>query len=154
MTTEIEKTEIFLKAFHAQKPGCTPRSMAEGKTSRGCSSYEEILDELKTARISGPILDLACGDGFLLSLAKNRGWKPEKLFGLDLSEGELALAKKNPNLSDVSLQLGNARALPFPDAHFEAVICHMAFMLMPEVHEIVRELHRVGIRRLVAVKGS
>jgi SAM-dependent methyltransferase len=157
--TEIAKTENFLTAFHAKHPGCTPRAMAQGKTSNGRSSYELIVDELKAPRVLGPILDLACGDGFLLSLIRDGikdGIKDQGLFGIDLSEGELEHAKKNPNLAGVSLQNGNARALPFASAYFEAVTCHMAFMLMPEADQIVQEVQRVlkPSGRFIAIVGA
>jgi SAM-dependent methyltransferase len=87
------------------------------------------------------ILDLACGDGMLLELLAEQGhWR---LAGLDLSDGELAAARRRPALSGALLVQGRAQALPFADESFDACVSHMAFMLMSDVEEVAAEIARV-----------
>jgi ubiquinone/menaquinone biosynthesis C-methylase UbiE len=61
--------------------------------------------------------------------------------GIDMSREELAAAHRR----DPALQLAQARAqaLPFGDASFEHVVCHLAFMLFDEIEAVVAELARV-----------
>lgn len=126
--------------------------MALGRSPAGVSSYGIILEEIKG--INGRILDLACGDGYLLSAMKTSGNDSANLHGVDMSDGELAIARKN--LPDVHIRKGNARALDFPENYFDAVTCHMALMLMPNVHEVVSEIARVlkPGRIFVAITGG
>lgn len=127
------KAEEFLKGFHERFPGCTSDCMATGQTEAGLSSYELLAAEVNSP---GVVLDLACGDGFLLSLLS-----PEsRRIGLDMSEAELALAKQRPGLE---LILGNGREIPLNNASVDYVLCHMAYMLMSGVGPVTAEIHRV-----------
>jgi SAM-dependent methyltransferase len=45
--------------------------------------YERWLDELEKHRSPGSLLDVGCGTGLFLSVARRRGWEP---FGIDDSE--------------------------------------------------------------------
>jgi len=79
-------------------------------------SYERLWAEVKGNRV----LDLACGDHPMpgaigLDLVRERG---------------------------ISVQ-GRAQALPFRDGAFDAVVCHLAFMLFDDIDQVVAELHRV-----------
>lgn len=73
------------------------------------------------AHARGRTLDLACGDRRLGTI------------GLDAARAELAPG-------DVC---GDAHALPFADASFDTVLCHLAFMLFAEPARVVAELARV-----------
>ena len=136
-------SEAFLKKFHRAKPSCTSRNFTMAKNSKGQTSYHSIVETLQAHRSEGPILDLACGDGFLLEKLVDAGWSTSQLFGLDMSEEELRVAKSRPVLSGVDLQLGNARQLPYGSQKFSAVSCHLALMLMPNVAEVILEISRV-----------
>lgn len=70
--SETKRVEDFLKTYHARFPGCTSACVKGARGEDGLSSYE-VLAELVGA--SGTVLDLACGDGFLLSVVKER--KPD-----------------------------------------------------------------------------
>lgn len=85
-------------------------------------SYERLWSRVTGTRI----LDLACGDHPMpgavgLDLVRERG---------------------------VAVQ-GRAQELPFADAAFDAVVCHLAFMLFDDIEQVVRE-----IRRVLAPGGS
>lgn len=87
------------------------------------------------------ILDLACGDGYLLALLA-RKFPKARLIGIDMSPEELAAARERVQ-SAAELQLAHAAALPLEDAYCDAVTCHLALMLMEDAPSIVRELGRV-----------
>lgn len=141
--TETEATEKYLENYHKENPSCTSRTFAFGQSSRSLSSYEEVVEKTLQVKPPGPLLDLACGDGFLLKTFVEKGSRAGDLYGIDLSESELNLARKLPSLHQEQLFLGNARALPFPANFFAAITCHMAFMLMPDAESVVSEIQRV-----------
>jgi len=112
--------EAVLRAFHAAKPGITSRAFARG------GSYQRMATRVPPGRV----LDLACGDGPILDFLGRRA------IGLDLSLDELRLAKG-------SVVQGRAQALPFAERSFDAVTCHLAFMLFDDIDAVVAELARV-----------
>ena len=58
------------------------------------------------------VLDVRTGTGALAAAAASRGTVP---IGIDLAEGMIASARaSNP---DIEFRLGDAEALPFPEAH-------------------------------------
>ncbi|MFI6303249.1 class I SAM-dependent methyltransferase [Amycolatopsis thailandensis] len=135
MTTAAQ--EAFLREFHARHPAATSNMMSHGRAPDGRSSYEILRDH-----VAGQprILDLGCGDGFLLDLLAKAG---HQVAGVDLSSADLALARQRPSLHDAPLITGRAQELPFPDGGFDACVSHMAFMLMPDIDQVAAELARI-----------
>lgn len=163
-----ERRQI-LRAFHAANPGVTARAFGRGGSyGRLAARVIEVLAGMNDVRREAPhanalrvepacanplraatpdaldlgganparaatrcVLDLACGDGVLLAeLAELRA------IGLDVSREELALAKS-------AVVQGRAQALPFADAAFDVIACHLAFMLFDDIEHVVREIGRV-----------
>jgi SAM-dependent methyltransferase len=89
----------------------------------------------------GTILDLACGDGYLLQIFARR-FPEARLIGIDMSPEELASARERLH-ARAELQLANARALPLEDNMCDAVTCHLAFMLMDDAPAVLTEVARV-----------
>jgi len=138
--------ETFFRDFHAQHPSATSRSFSRGRSADGRSSYQLLRDEAAGYR---RVLDLACGDGFLLDLLSSAG---HFATGIDLSAADLAIARK----TSTALVEGRAQQLPFADNAFDACVSHMAFMLMADIEQVAAELARV-LRpggRLSLVLGS
>jgi SAM-dependent methyltransferase len=111
----VVASEAFLRRFHAAHAGITSRVLARG------GSYEQLA-----AKVAGAarVLDLGCGDRVIGTV------------GVDLSREEAALARR-PCVQ------GRAQQLPFADGAFDAVVSHLAFMLMDEPEAVVAELARV-----------
>src|SRR5688572_16465312 len=104
--------------------------MKSGRTDAGVSSYELLSLE---ARSEGTLLDLACGEGYLLFLLENQ-LSQLNLIGLDMSASELRLAKRAVK---AKLLHGNARKIPLSSGSVDQVLSHMALMLMPDVDEVL-----------------
>lgn len=138
--------EAFLTEFHDATPGLT--SEAFGALPARCrgqwhpSSYAVLAAAVPPSAQATRVLDVACGDGFLLGLLAARQQPACELHGVDLSHGELALARER--LGDAA-QLRQARAqeLPYADGHFDCVLSHMALMLMDDAPQVLAELRRV-----------
>ncbi|TKD11911.1 class I SAM-dependent methyltransferase [Polyangium fumosum] len=129
----MDPSEIWLRRWHDDRPGATSRAFLRGKPS----TYEWLADH---ARPGDRVLDLACGDGALLSLLRSHGI--QSAVGIDMSEGELAAARARLGLEAILVQ-GRAQALPFEDSSFDLVTCHLALMLMRPVEEVLAEVRRV-----------
>ena len=129
MTFQFAQTEAeqFLVRFHRDFPGCTPTAFAESRTETGESSYDLLVGVVP---LGARVLDLGCGDGFLLESCVQRGHDPDHLIGVDLSADELALAAQRPLLSEVTLHHGHAHAAPVSDHSIDVVLCHMTLMLL------------------------
>lgn len=132
--------EQFLLAFHARDPGVTARAFGRGRVEDGRSSYQVLAD---VARPGQRVLDLGCGDGFLLEELVVRGHVPSALVGVDLSPDELAAARCRIALADVALVCEAAQELSAADGQLDCVLSHLAFMLMSDIERVMAELSRV-----------
>lgn len=74
----------------------------------------DVLHEIERFKKGGRLLDVGCGAGILLNLAKNKGWRS---YGVEVSSGlcaytqSLGIEMKNAELIDCGL----------PEGHFDAV---------------------------------
>ena len=84
------------------------------------------------------VLDIACGPGFTTAAAKQR--KAEAV-GLDFSEEMVQLAQRE--YPDVLFRQGDAEAIPFADASFDAVICGFGILHFPHPEQAIREAYRI-----------
>lgn len=87
------------------------------------------------------LLDCGCGTGALLAwyAGANR-----ELAGMDLSDEMIRLARRRPELRDVSLHVAGAdEEWPFLDASFDHVIALAMLEFVPALEESLDELGRV-----------
>lgn len=106
----------------------------------GRTSYEVLADETNALPRSDRLVDLACGDGFLLALLAQRGFA--NLVGVDRSPEELAAARTRLGpLAELHCQ--DAGALPLPVGSVDTVVCHMALMLFSPVEPALAEIARI-----------
>ncbi|MFE7803010.1 class I SAM-dependent methyltransferase [Nocardia sp. NPDC057440] len=135
---EIDAGEAFYQRIHDQMPEAMSRYVAANPLPDGRTSYQFIADQVPDAL---NVLDLGCGDGSLLAILARNG--ATGLAGIDLSEGQLASARRRSELVDAELRLGRAQELPFADNAFDTVVSHMAVMLMAQVEQVFTEAARV-----------
>ncbi len=142
IVSSTSSIEDFLKSFHRKYPGCTPASFSNGKTQNHQTSYDVVVSVLPDNE-DIVVLDLACGDGVLLHQISSSGLKQQNLIGVDMSRGELEAAHKRLGTSPVQFLEGRAQKIPLGRNSVDFVLCHMAFMLMDEIEQVVSEIHRV-----------
>lgn len=136
-TTEADR---FLRGYHARSPGATARALSRGRLDDGRSSYDLLADLVAPGL---RVLDLGCGDGHLLERMTARGHAPGRLAGIDLSAEELAAARARPALAGVSLAEEDARALCAATGAYDAVLSHLAFMLINDLERVAADVARV-----------
>ncbi len=88
------------------------------------------------------VLDAACGTGNLAVLAARRGCITS---GLDIASNLVAQARVRARQESLTIEFteGDAEALPYPDASFDAVVSMFGVMFAPRPERIVSELRRV-----------
>lgn len=101
-----------------------------------------LLKPLKPATI----LDVATGTGDLAIMAQRR-LHPEKVTGIDISEGMLAIGREKvakAGLSDkITLQQGDSETISFPDATFDAITAAFGVRNFENLEKGLSEMCRV-----------
>jgi SAM-dependent methyltransferase len=121
--------------------------------------WAAILIEQAALKLGERVLDVACGTGVVARLAAKPVGSTGQVIGLDNDAEKLAVARSLPPVPGVSLawQEGNALAMPFTDASFDALLCQQGLQFFPDRPAALREMHRVlvpGGRLVLSVWGS
>ncbi|MBD1546238.1 class I SAM-dependent methyltransferase [Labrenzia aggregata] len=86
----------------------------------------------------GTVLDAACGTGRHSVELVRRG---HRVVGVDRSE--TMLEKARAKLPDADFRVGDLEALPADDHAFDAVVCGLALVHLPDLHRVMAEFERV-----------
>jgi len=100
-------------------------------------AVEPLLDGARVGR-GTRLLDVATGPGYVAGAAARRG---ASVVGVDFSEGMLDEARRHHPLID--FRTGDAQALPFPDAAFDAVVMSFGLLHLARPDQALAEAHRV-----------
>lgn len=96
-------------------------------------------DMMRHVKLDGAeVLDLCCGHGDMTARLSDGG---ARVTGLDFSQEALKRAQKRaPN---ATLVRGDAQDLPFADNHFDAVMCNLGLLHVPNRQKALSEIRRV-----------
>jgi ubiquinone/menaquinone biosynthesis C-methylase UbiE len=104
---------------------------------------EDLFEGLKDVRRG---LDVGCGPGQFTILIAERQPQAE-VWGIDLAPTMIELARQHaagsPAASRLHFQVADVAALPFPAAHFDAVLSSGSIKHWPDPAAGLREIHRV-----------
>ncbi|MGV9252094.1 class I SAM-dependent methyltransferase [Streptomyces sp. NPDC003697] len=91
------------------------------------------------------VLDLACGTGVTARAAAPQVGPSGRVFGTDVDEGMLEVARaRHPRLyPDIEFTAASADALPYSDAAFDAVVCAQGAQFFPDLDAAMTEVARV-----------
>ncbi|MCA9708928.1 MAG: class I SAM-dependent methyltransferase [Myxococcales bacterium] len=129
-----------LARYH-ETPGQTPAMLETWQDRQGRTTYQVLVEQTAGIDRNARILDLACGDGFLLAVLRKRGFTA--LEGLDSSAEELSAARARLG-PEFPLHQADAIDTGLGTASFDAIVCHMALMLITPIKEVLREIARIG----------
>jgi SAM-dependent methyltransferase len=89
------------------------------------------------------VLDVGCGPGFWVRYFLRQGVR--EVHACDLTQTAVALTRRSLELFglEADVRVGNAEALPYPDATFDHVNCQGVIHHSPSPASAVREFHRV-----------
>ena len=92
------------------------------------------------------VLDIGSGTGYPALLAGEVVGATGQVAGIDLAESMLAVASRKAKareMSHVTFRTGDATALPFDAASFDAVISRFCLMFLPEITKALKDMVRV-----------
>lgn len=96
-----------------------------------------IISQIGKKRI---VLDIGCGAGMLTNALAKAG---HKVFGVDLSQESLRVAKERDETKTVSYQVANGYSLPYPAASFDVVCAMDVLEHVEEPQLLIAEASRV-----------
>jgi 2-polyprenyl-3-methyl-5-hydroxy-6-metoxy-1,4-benzoquinol methylase len=111
-------------------------------------TQEQVIASFLEPVTGRTILDVGTGTGRAALALAVRG---ARVTGVDASREMLAVAARRANAAgiDVTFAEGDAHALAFPDASFDAVVCLRVLMHTPDWRRSLAELCRVARERVV-----
>ncbi|GAA2785815.1 methyltransferase domain-containing protein [Streptomyces rameus] len=91
------------------------------------------------------VLDLACGTGFTARAAAALVGPTGRVFGADVNEGMIRVARaRHPRLyPDIEFTVAPADRLPYPDDSFDVVVCQQGAQFFPDLSAALAETARV-----------
>ena len=92
------------------------------------------------------VLDVACGTGWATMAAARAVGDTGRVTGIDIADKLLDVAKekaKSAGMPNVEYRVGDAEALGFDDASFDAVICASSIFILWDIPKVLLEWHRV-----------
>jgi arsenite methyltransferase len=123
----------------AQKSGLPEKAV---QASLGCGN-PTALAELKPGET---VLDLGSGGGIDALLSANRVGPTGKVYGLDMTDDMLALARENQTkaeISNVEFLKGEMENIPLPDNSVDVIISNCVINLSADKDRVLREALRV-----------
>jgi len=87
-------------------------------------------------------LDVCCGSGVITEAIVERNI-PASVAGIDASPEQINFAGDHRTHPNVTFQTGDAMALPFSEATFDAVVCGLGLNYIPSPVDALKEFRRV-----------
>lgn len=101
-----------------------------------CEIYRNIIREFEPYRGNNRFLDVGCGAGILLDIAKELDWN---VTGVEVSKPAAEhLRKRGLNVVEGMLEEVN-----FPDDYFDAITCTEVIEHVPNPKEVLKEIARI-----------
>ena len=93
------------------------------------------------------VLEIGCATGSLSLAAKKQAGQEGRVFGIDIIPGMIEVSKEKAAQAkmDVSFQVANIQDIPFPNEHFDEVMCSFMIFHMSEKvrNNGIKEIFRV-----------
>ncbi len=132
---KIDKRRIAEKFGRAAKSYDASANLQQLVASRTRLGLPELAD-------NAVILDMGCGTGKETLALRNR--YPENVMaGLDLSDGMLTFAQKQPALVDCKWIVGDIEELPFAEETFDLIFSSLAIQWCESLSEVLAQVYRV-----------
>ena len=87
-------------------------------------------------------LDVCCGSGMITEAIVDRN-APASIVGVDASPDQISFAREQRAYPNVSFEIADAMALPFPDSSFDVAVCGLGLNFLPSPARALEEFRRV-----------
>jgi SAM-dependent methyltransferase len=131
----MDAIDKFKEAARAGWESFAPTEMATGSVAPKLVRFAGLERGMR-------VLDVGCGTGVVALTAARIG---ARVTGSDLTPKLIERAKENSKIMglDIAWDVGDAEALPYKDAEFDAVVSQFGHMFAPRPEVAVREMLRV-----------
>ena len=142
-----------LEKFRANIHCVTPAQYADiyrrmPRIQQSTDNSAACIDRLAALTLPGSVCDVGCGTGFLLAaLASRAAAGAHRFTGVDF-QLEADIAARYPG---IEFREADIERLPFPDRHFDTVICTHVLEHVLHIDRTIAELRRVYRRRLLVI---
>jgi SAM-dependent methyltransferase len=130
-TTTTATEEFYDQHWYVNRPATTEISRYVQDMRIAYSKQIKLLEGLTTGR---KIIDVGCGMGIFLKVAKDEGWE---VYGTDVSNDACRIAEEHFDVS-VKTQVSD-----YSDHAFDAVRISHVLEHVPQPNQFIRELRRV-----------
>lgn len=120
------------------------KTVSDTAIKRETDLNKACIERIMQSVENGKILDVGCGRGFLVNLLSQ---KHNDVSGIDIYIPD-AMQTKFPQLKFYE---GSAEKLPFPDKHFDTVICTHTLEHVRNLAQAIAELRRVAKKLIIIV---
>lgn len=132
MTSEKERWNKVAKEY-SKKIG--------EKDSQGFLIRERSLNPYLLRKLGNikdkKVLDYGCGDGWLCEKLKQKG---AKIFGCDISEKFIKLAKEN--YKEIEFKIINNKT-SYKNNEFDAIVCNIVLHITKDYEKVLNEMYRI-----------
>ena len=136
-----EATSVFGRGLYGDgEAGGAPAGAL--RASLGCANPTALVD-LAPGQV---VLDLGSGGGIDVFLAARRVGPAGKVYGLDMTDEMLDLARANQaeaGVANAEFLKGRMEDVPLPEASVDVVMSNCVVNLSPDKDQVLREAHRV-----------
>ncbi len=126
--------------YDAAETGALPAEAVAA--SLGCGNPTALID----LHEGDTVLDLGAGGGIDVLLSARRVGSRGKVYGLDMTDDMLALARANQQkagATNVEFLKGEIEAIPLPDQSVDVIISNCVINLSSDKARVLREAYRV-----------
>ncbi|MBK7407545.1 MAG: class I SAM-dependent methyltransferase [Saprospirales bacterium] len=131
-------------SFTAEQMVAYYENLSDVHIKRETDLNEESVTYILENIVGETVLDIACGRGYLAN--KIVAHLPVKVTGIDFIINEAFKKSINP-----TFLVGNIEQIPFPDNHFDTVICTHTLEHIIDIQKGIAELRRVCKKKLIIV---
>lgn len=100
------------------------------------SRYEHLLDTLEPYRKTNRILDVGAGCGFLLEVARKKGWE---VYGTEYTEDVIRQCKDK----GIDMRMGSLQDVGFEPETFDVIVCIEVIEHLVDPKKTVEEMYRL-----------
>src|SRR5450631_2715503 len=118
--------------FHAPLEGGVDASAYDRYIGRWSRLFVPELLSAADLRVGYRVLDVATGSGEAALEATSAVGDSGMMVGVDISSAMLGAAVGRMAGKSFLPVVADGQSLPFPDASFDAVLCHLGLMFFPE----------------------
>lgn len=104
------------------------------------SYYSRFVNVMRHVGSGERVLNVGCGDGHYNIFLANRF---KEVYGIDVNPTDIAIAKKVYHQKNIMYFIASATSIPFPDNHFDRVVCIEVLEHVKDHKQAIREIARV-----------